>query len=90
MYERKTIVRNKSGLHLRPAAEFVARAALSKSDITIRRVESGDAYNAKSIVMLLHLGIAKGTEIEIAAKGEDETETVDALIGLIESGFGDL
>jgi len=89
MYQRKTIVRNKSGLHLRPASQFVALAGKSDSDITITRVESGASCDAKSIVLLLHLAIAKGTEIEIAAQGEDEVETVDALIDLVEGGFDD-
>ena len=87
MYQRTTVVLNKSGLHLRPASQFVALANKSGSDITIKRVESGASCDAKSIVLLLHLAVAKGTEIEISAQGEDEIDTVDALIGLVESGF---
>jgi len=90
MYQRKTVVRNGTGLHLRPASEFVALAGKSESDITIRRAGSETAVDAKSIVMLLHLAISKDTEVEIAAQGEDEVRTVDGLIDLIESGFGDM
>jgi len=89
MYQRRTTVLNKSGLHLRPASQFVALAGRSVSEITIKRVESGASCDAKSIVLLLHLAVAKGTEIEIAAQGEDEAEAVDALIELVEGGFDD-
>ena len=48
-----------------------------------------DDANAKSIVMLLSLGLGQGTEVEITAKGEDEVEAVDALVALIETKFGE-
>jgi len=91
MYTRTTTVLNKTGLHLRPAAEFVALAGRSVSEITIKRADTTEeALNAKSIVLLLSMAIAKGTRVEIAAQGEDEKQAVDGLIELIETGFGDL
>ena len=86
MYKRQTTVINKSGLHARPATDFIELAKKYESKITIRRMdEDGAAVNAKSIVFLLSLGIGKGTEVEISAKGDDENEAVDALVNLIES-----
>ena len=46
--------------------------------------------NAKSVVLVLSLGLAKGSQVEITAQGEDEQQAVDELIGLLESGFGEL
>lgn len=45
--------------------------------------------NAKSVVLLLSLGLGQGTLVKLAAEGEDEKEAVEALAGLIDSGFGE-
>ena len=89
MYSRKVTIQNRTGLHARPASDFIACASKFKSKITIKRVGEEDDANAKSIVMLLSLALAQGTEVEITAKGEDEVEAVDALVALIETKFGE-
>jgi phosphocarrier protein len=90
MYTRKTKVANSEGLHARPASDFIALAAKYKSKVTIMKSGAEDEkVNAKSIVMLLSLGLSKGTEVEIIANGDDEVEAVDALISLIDSKFGE-
>ena len=92
MYAKKTNIKNPSGLHARPASDFIAMASAFKSDITIRHLGSEDdePVNAKSIVHLLLLGIIQGDQVEISAEGTDEIDAVDKLIALIESGFGEL
>ena len=89
MYSRSTTVINRTGLHARPASDFIACSSKFKSKITIKRANDEDEANAKSIVMLLSLGLGHGTVITITAKGEDEVEAVDALIELVDSGFGE-
>ncbi len=89
MYSRKVTILNKTGLHARPASEFIALAGKYKSKITIKRMDDEEEANAKSIVMLLSLALSQGTEVELTAKGEDETEAIDALAALIESRFGE-
>jgi phosphocarrier protein len=90
MYSRQVDIANKTGLHARPASDFVALANKFKSRITIKDVNSEDeAVNAKSIVLLLTQGFAKGTIVEIKGNGEDEQNGVDALVALIESKFGE-
>jgi len=89
MYARSTIVANRTGLHARPASDFIACASKFKSKITIKRVGEDDEANAMSIVMLLSLGLGQGTEVLLTAKGEDEVEAVDTLIELIDSKFGE-
>ena len=77
MYSKQTTVVNKAGLHARPASEFVMKA------------KNGAAVNAKSIVRLLGEGLGTGTKIEVAAEGADEKAAVDALVALVNSGFGE-
>ncbi|MEA4911362.1 MAG: HPr family phosphocarrier protein [Oscillospiraceae bacterium] len=90
MITRKTTVINKTGLHARPASDFVLKAKSFESKVTIREANgSEEPVNAKSIIRLLAIGVAQGTEIEIAADGPDEQAAVDALVALVASGFGE-
>ena len=91
MKTAQTTVKNAYGLHARPASDFVGTAKAFQSAITIRVADrpADTAVNAKSIIRLLSLGIVKGTRVEIAAEGADESNAVNALISLIDSGFGE-
>ena len=90
MYSKQTTVGNKAGLHARPASEFVMKAKGFTADVTVRNVDkNGAAANAKSIVRILGEGLGPGTKIEIAAEGADEKAAVDALVALVDSGFGE-
>ena len=90
MYSRSVKLVNKTGLHARPASQFVNEAKNFESQITVKKVGTDtEPLNAKSIILLLTLAIGFGTEIEIAADGEDEVQAVDALVKLVESGFGE-
>lgn len=90
MYSKTTVITNPSGLHARPAAVFVKAASGFESAITIRRNEPGfEAKDAKSILLVMGLGLGSGTEIEISADGTDEQQAVEALIELVESGCGE-
>ncbi len=90
MYAKKTTVKNRTGLHARPASDFVSAAGKFKNtQITIKRAGGDEEANAKSIVMLLSLGLSQGEQVEIIGKGEEEVEAVDSLIALIDGGFGE-
>ena len=91
MISKKTIIKNKTGLHARPASGFVQAAAKFASEITIRRTtgDEDDEANAKSIIFLLSLGLCQGEEVEIIAKGDDEEVAVQTLTELIDAGFGE-
>ena len=91
MIEKQVILKNASGLHARPAAEFVKEASKFASDIRVLRGDAG--WNAKSIMALLTSGISAGDEITIRAEGADEAEAIDALLALLarfaeEEGIG--
>ena len=91
MYKRQTTIVNPTGLHARPASDFVSTAKKFSSKISITDLNaSNQPVNAKSILILLSLGLGQGTAIEISADGTDETEAVDSLVALIETGFGAL
>ncbi|MDZ7291073.1 MAG: HPr family phosphocarrier protein [candidate division KSB1 bacterium] len=87
MMEVKVTVNNKMGLHARPSAQFVKTAAGFKSDVYIRR--DGQVVNGKSIMGVMMLAAGMGTELTISANGEDEEQTLAALIKLFENKFGE-
>ncbi|NMA18144.1 MAG: HPr family phosphocarrier protein [Clostridiaceae bacterium] len=89
MYSKESVIINPSGLHARPAAEFVAEAKKYDAKIQIKRFDEKDAVNAKSIVMILSKAFAKGDVVQILADGNDEQVAVDSLVALINSGFSE-
>jgi len=87
MVEKKLTILNHTGLHTRPASQFVKTANQFESEITIQK---GDASaNGKSIISIIALGASKGSEICLRAEGPDEQEAIDALSTLIENKFGE-
>lgn len=90
MISKQTKIINQSGLHARPASEFVRTASKFKSKITICRTNETDSkMDAKSIMGLLTLGLCRNDEVEIEANGEDEAEAVESLVSMINQGFGE-
>jgi phosphotransferase system HPr (HPr) family protein len=90
MIDHTITVTHEVGLHARPAATFVKKAAEFDSAITIENVTRGsDPMNAKSVVSVFKAAVAQGHDVKIVADGTDEREAMGALIGLIESNFGE-
>lgn len=79
-----TIV-NDTGLHARPAAQFVQRAQRFKADISVKKEEM--CVNGKSMIGILTLGANKGSQIKIIANGEDEVEASKQLAEFVNSGL---
>ena len=88
MYTRTVRITGTAGLHARSASELVRRANRFSSTITIGKMSDEKKVNAKSIVMVMSLGAASGSEIELSAEGADEREAVDSLAQLLENGPG--
>ena len=88
MTSKEIKIVNKSGLHARPASEFTRQAMHYQSEITLKNLTTGRVGNAKSIISVLEMGLVRGTTLQIFAQGDDETEAVEALTRLVESGFG--
>ena len=85
MTKQKVIVKNETGLHLRPAGILCRTAMLYKSHITLKHKDM--TANAKSVLGVLGAGIKAGYEIEIICEGADEQEALEALVNLFESGL---
>ena len=77
-------IKNEEGLHARPASDFCKTANKFKSNISV--IKDGEAFEAKSILMVLCVGAVKGDIIEIRADGEDEKEAVNALVETLNMG----
>ena len=69
LIKKKMMIKNKQGLHARPAALFVQIANKFNSLITVKKGK--DAVNGKSIMGILMLGAEQGTEILVEAEGSD-------------------
>lgn len=87
MLGAKLTIVNETGLHARPANQFVQTAMQFDSDITVTKGET--TVDAKGILGILTLGAGKGSEIVIQANGADEAEAIASLTRLIETGIKD-
>jgi phosphocarrier protein len=83
--EGRARVRNRLGLHARPAAEFVKLAGRFTCEIQLSK--DGLAVNGKSIMGVMMLAAERGSELVIRGEGPDADEAVDALRAFVEQGF---
>jgi phosphotransferase system HPr (HPr) family protein len=81
--ERKVVVTNPQGFHLRPIAAFAQLAARFHSRVTVCR--EGQAVDGKSILDLMLLAAAQGSELTVRAEGPDAQNALDALVALLQS-----
>lgn len=87
MVSQKVVIKNPTGLHLRPAGILCKEAMQFKSLITF--TFRGNTANAKSVLSVLGACVKSGDEIEIICEGEDEEEALQTLVKAIESGLGE-
>lgn len=87
MYSKEVIVRNKTGIHARPATMFVKMASRFRSDVSIEK--DGKQANCKSLINILSMGITKDCKIKISADGFDEEKAVSELVKMVEAKFGE-
>jgi phosphocarrier protein HPr len=85
MAECLVTIKNRAGIHARPAALIVQTASKFKSRVYLEK--DGDRINGKSIMGIITLGASFNTIIRILAEGEDESAAVDAIKKLFESRF---
>lgn len=86
--ERTVRIRNKLGLHARPAAEFVKTASRFEADVFVRK--DSLEVNGKSIMGMMMLAAERGSTLVIAADGADAAEALDALCELVAAGFNEM
>jgi phosphocarrier protein len=87
MQEKSITIINKLGLHARAAGKLVETTSRFSCDITIEK--EGRNVDGKSIMAMMMLAAAKGTEIHIKTNGDDEEEAINAVIELINNRFGE-
>ena len=87
MISRDVVIKNNVGLHARPATFFIQKANSYRSSVWVEREDR--RVNAKSLLGVLSLGIAQGSEITLIADGADEEAAVNELASLVESNFAE-
>ena len=87
MVESKLEIINRLGLHARAAAKLVHTAGGFASQVTL--VKDGEEVDAKSILGILQLGAAQGSELDIRCEGGDEDEALNAVTRLFLERFGE-
>ena len=87
MIKREMTITNNIGLHARPATFFIQKANSFKSSIWIEKDDR--KVNAKSLLGVLSLGIAKGMVVTLVADGQDEKDAVDGLVNLVQTGLAE-
>ena len=85
--QRDVVIPNKLGLHARTSAKFVALANQFACDVTLKRDDL--EVNGKSLMAILTLAASQGTTINIATQGAQASEALQALLDLVEQGFGE-
>lgn len=87
---REVWVKNRLGLHARPAMQFVDRANQFRSSIRVRKKGQEPAEaDGKSVMQMIILAAVEGTPLTIEATGEDAQAAVEQLAELFENRFGE-
>lgn len=85
MIEREVTIRNRAGLHTRPAASLVKLAAKYKAEFFIEK--DGMEINGKSIIGVMTLAAEQGSKLMLRFTGVDEEEACRVMVDLFERGF---
>ena len=86
MIKKSVKIVNKLGLHARPSAMLVTTTGHFKSEVFLTKESL--RVNGKSIMGVMMLAAEQGAELLIEVDGPDEEEAMEAIVKLIESGFG--
>lgn len=87
MVSQKVVIKNPTGLHLRPAGILCKEAMKYRSMVTFSF--RGNTANAKSVLSVLGACVKCGDEIEFCCDGEDEDDALAALVEAVENGLGE-
>lgn len=91
MVRQQVIIKNPTGLHLRPAGLFCKTAMQFECKITIEKKNRGEEIhaNAKSVLSVLGSCIKSGDEITIVCEGNDEEDALKTMVQIVEDGLGE-
>ena len=85
MIERQVTIKNRAGLHTRPAATLVKTAAKFKAEFTI--IKDSFQINGKSIIGVMTLAAEQGSTLYLRFEGADEQAAMNAIVDLFDRGF---
>ena len=88
MIKQTARIPNKLGLHARPSALLVSTATHYKSEVFFTKEDL--RVNGKSIMGVMMLAAEQGSELLVECDGPDEQEALEAIVRVIESGFGEM
>ena len=91
MVSSKVIIKNPTGLHLRPAGLFCKTAMQYESKIVIHKEGKHEdvTANAKSVLSVLGACVKEGDEITFECEGEDEDQALATMVKAVEEGLGE-
>lgn len=87
MVSAKVVIKNPTGLHLRPAGTLCNKAIMFQSLITFKFKNT--TANAKSVLSVLGACVKYGDEIEFICEGDDEEEAIKEMVHVVEDGLGE-
>lgn len=87
MVSKEIVIKNETGLHLRPASILSKIAGKCKSSITL--VKGDKRVNAKSVLNIMSAQISKDDVIIVEVEGENEEQDLNEIINTIEQGLGE-
>lgn len=87
-HERKFVIRNRLGLHARPAALFVQLANRFVCDVEV--CKGRQWVNGKSIMGIMTLAVGNGAPVKVRTCGKDAYEAMTEISKLIEDNFGEM
>ena len=87
MVKHDVTITNNIGLHARPATFFIQKANSYKASIWLEKDDR--KVNAKSLLGVLSMGIAKGMTVTLVAEGVDEVAAIDCLVELVQNSFAE-
>lgn len=86
---RQVTIVNEKGLHARASAKFVTFVARLPDGVKVQVEKDGQCVTGTSIMGLMMLGAAKGSDIIVHVEGEQADMALEKLVGLVVDGFGE-
>ncbi len=88
-FSRNVTIVNDRGLHARASAKFVTLVCRLDDGLLVEVEKDGQSVTGSSIMGLMMLGAAKGSEITVHVEGDGAEKALEKLIGLVVDGFGE-
>lgn len=88
MIVKDIVIKNKAGMHTRPASAIVKIAAKYRSDFYMSK--NGFEVNGKSIIGVMTLAAEQGSTLTLKFEGEDEDKLAEEMLAFFEKGFNEM